>query len=118
MRRKHVFSLLMLSMGVALLVAATTVGAASSATRKVSSSKALRGGTLQINQSAGAFDTLDPQLAYVTNDWEVLGATQVMLLNYPDKGGSAGTCSPLRWRSRIRPSRRTGRSTRTTSGRV
>ena len=90
MRRKHVFSLLMLSMGVALLVAATTVGAASSATRKVSSSKALRGGTLQINQSAGALDTLDPQLAYVTNDWEVLGATQVMLLNYPDKGGSAG----------------------------
>ena len=40
-------SLLMLCMGVALLIAATTVGVASSGTQKASSSKALRGGTLR-----------------------------------------------------------------------
>jgi peptide/nickel transport system substrate-binding protein len=91
MRRKHVLSLLMLCMGVALLIAATTVGVASSATQKVSSSKALRGGTLRINQSAGAFDTLDPGLAYVTNDWEVLYSTGLNLVNFPNKAGQAGS---------------------------
>ena len=91
MRRKHVLSLLMLSMGVALLIAATTVGVASSATQKVSSSKALKGGVLKVNQSAGAFDTLDPGLAYVTNDWEVLYSTQLLLVNFPNKAGQAGS---------------------------
>ena len=91
MRRKQVLSLLMLSMGVALLVAAMTVGVATSATQKVSSSKALRGGTLRVNQSAGAFDTLDPGLAYVTNDWEVLYSTGLNLVNFPNKAGQAGS---------------------------
>jgi peptide/nickel transport system substrate-binding protein len=91
MRRKHVLSLLMLSMGVALLVAATTVGVASAKTQTVHSSKAKRGGVLHINQSAGAFDTLDPGLAYVTNDWEVLYSTQLLLLNFPNKAGQAGS---------------------------
>ena len=91
MRRKHVLSLLMLSMGVALLVAAMTVGVATSATQKAGSSKALRGGTLRVDQSAGAFDTLDPGLAYVTNDWEVLYSTQLLLVNFPNKSGAAGS---------------------------
>ena len=91
MRRKHVLSLLMLCMGVALLIAATTVGVASSATQKAGSAKALRGGTLRINQSAGAFDTLDPGLAYVTNDWEVLYSTGLNLVNFPNKAGQAGS---------------------------
>jgi len=91
MRRKHMLSLLMLCMGVALLVAATTVGVASSATQKASSAKSLRGGTLNVAQSAGAFDTLDPGLAYVTNDWETLYSTQLLLVNFPNKAGKAGT---------------------------
>jgi peptide/nickel transport system substrate-binding protein len=91
MRRKHLLSLLMLCTGVALLIAATTVGVASSATQKVSSAKALRGGTLRVDQSAGAFDTLDPGLAYVTNDWEVLYSTQLLLVNFPNKAGQAGS---------------------------
>jgi ABC-type transport system substrate-binding protein len=91
MRRKHVLSLLMLCTGVALLIAATTVGVASSATQKVNSSKALRGGTLRVAQSAGAFDTLDPGLAYVTNDWEVLYSTGLNLVNFPNKSGAAGS---------------------------
>jgi peptide/nickel transport system substrate-binding protein len=91
MRRKHVLSLLMLSMGVALLIAATTVGVASSATQKAGSAKALKGGVLKVNQSAGSFDTLDPGLAYVTNDWEVLYSTGLNLVNFPNKAGQAGS---------------------------
>jgi ABC-type transport system substrate-binding protein len=83
MRRKHVFSLLMSSTGVALLVAATTVAAASS------SQRALRGGTLRVDQ-VGTFDTLDPQLAYVSNDWQVLYSTQLLLVNFPNSTGQAG----------------------------
>jgi peptide/nickel transport system substrate-binding protein len=78
-------------MGVALLIAATTVGVASSATQKANSSKALRGGVLRVNQSAGSFDTLDPGLAYVTNDWEVLYSTGLNLVNFPNKAGQAGS---------------------------
>jgi peptide/nickel transport system substrate-binding protein len=77
-----VLSLLMSGLGVALLVAATTVGAASSATP--------RGGTLRVNLSGGVLDTLDPGLAYVTTDWQVLYSTQLLLVNYPNKAGQAG----------------------------
>jgi peptide/nickel transport system substrate-binding protein len=87
---RHIISLSMLSLGVALLVAATAVAAVSSATRKVGPSKALRGGTLKVVQSGGAFDTLDPALAYVPNDWQVLYSTQLLLVNHPDKPGQAG----------------------------
>lgn len=91
MRRKHVLSLLMLSMGVGLLVAAMTVGVASARTGQHNAKTATRGGTLQVDQSGGAFDTLDPQLSYVTNDWTVLSNTQLLLVNFPDKAGKAGT---------------------------
>jgi ABC-type transport system substrate-binding protein len=80
----------MSSLGVALLVAATTGGVAVSATRTAGATKGLRGGTLRIVQSGAAFDTLDPGLAYVTNDWDVLYSTQLLLVNFPDRGGKAG----------------------------
>ena len=88
MRRKHALSLLMLSMGVALLVAATTVGVASASSHHAS---AKAGGVLTVSQAGAAYDTLDPQLAYVTNDWLLLDSTQLLLVNFPDKGGKAGT---------------------------
>jgi len=91
MRRKHVLSLLMLSMGVALLIAATTVGVATSATQKAGHASALRGGVLKVAHSGGGFDTLDPQIAYVANDWAALYATQRLLLNFPNKVGKAGS---------------------------
>jgi peptide/nickel transport system substrate-binding protein len=91
MRRKHVLSLLMLSMGVALLIAATTVGVASSATQKAGHSYAKAGGVLKVAHSGGGFDTLDPQIAYVANDWAALYATQRLLLNFPNKVGKAGS---------------------------
>jgi peptide/nickel transport system substrate-binding protein len=85
MRRKHVFSLFMLSMGVALLVAAMTVGAAAASHK----AQAKGGGTLIVTQ-VGAFDTLDPQLSYVSNDWGLLYNTQLLLMNLPTNGGPKG----------------------------
>jgi peptide/nickel transport system substrate-binding protein len=85
MRRKHVFSLFMLSMGVALLVAAMTVGTAAASHK----AQAKGGGNLIVTQ-VGAFDTLDPQLSYVSNDWGLLYNTQLLLMNLPSKGGQKG----------------------------
>src|SRR5581483_6049405 len=85
MRRKHLLSLFMLSMGVALLVAAMTVGVATAKTAHANA----KGGNLIVTQ-VGAFDTLDPQLAYVSNDWGALYNTQLLLLNFPTKSGAAG----------------------------
>jgi len=93
MRKKHVLSLLLLTTGVALLIAATAVVGASSATRPsaVSGTKAHKGGILRIDQSSTDFDTVDPGLAYVTNDWSLLYATQMLLVNFPEKNGQAGS---------------------------
>jgi peptide/nickel transport system substrate-binding protein len=86
MRRKYLLSLFMLSMGVALLVAAMTVGPAAASHQ----AQAKSGGTLVVTQAGTAFDTLDPQLAYVSNDWGLLYNTQLLLLNLPSKGGQKG----------------------------
>jgi peptide/nickel transport system substrate-binding protein len=85
MRRKYLLSLFMLSMGVALLVAAMTVGSAAASHK----AQAKSGGNLVVTSTA-AFDTLDPQLAYVSNDWGALYNTQLLLVNLPSKGGAAG----------------------------
>jgi peptide/nickel transport system substrate-binding protein len=76
----------MLSMGVALLVAAMTVGSAAASHQ----AQAKGGSTLVVTQAGTAFDTLDPQLAYVSNDWGLLYNTQLLLMNLPSKGGQAG----------------------------
>jgi len=91
MRRKHVLSLLMLSMGIAMLVAAMTVGVATSAPQKANSANALRGGVLRVAHSGNGFDTLDPQIQYVANDAALLYSTQMLLVNFPDKAGKAGS---------------------------
>jgi peptide/nickel transport system substrate-binding protein len=94
MRKKHMLSLLLLTAGVALLVAATTVGVASSATSKytkASTATAHKGGVLRVDQSSTDFDTVDPGLAYVTNDWAMLYTTQMLLVNFPEKNGQAGS---------------------------
>ena len=91
MRKKHVFSLLLFGVGVALLSVALTAGVATSATRSHTSGAIKKGGTLKINQSSTDFDTVDPQLAYVTNDWALLYTTQILLVNFPEKAGQAGS---------------------------
>ena len=62
MRRTQVLSLLTLVTGVALLVAAMSVGSAASATRKNGSADAKKGGTLRVNEARADFDFVDPQL--------------------------------------------------------
>ena len=91
MRRKQVLSLFMLVMGVALLVAALSVGGASSATKKPGSAEALKGGTLKLNENSEDFDYVDPGLAYRTDDWSMLYSVNMMLVNFPEKAGAAGS---------------------------
>jgi peptide/nickel transport system substrate-binding protein len=91
MRRKQMISLFMLIGGVSLLVAALMVGTASSATHKVNSKNALKGGTLKINENSGDFDFVDPQLAYRTDDWDVIFTTAMQLVSFPEKTGAAGS---------------------------
>jgi ABC-type transport system substrate-binding protein len=91
MRRKQYLSLFMLVMGVALLVAATTVGAATSATQKASKSGIKKGGTLRLNEASADFDFVDPQLAYRTDDWSMLYTTAMQLVSFPEKTGAAGS---------------------------
>jgi peptide/nickel transport system substrate-binding protein len=94
MRKKHMLSLFMLVVGVALLVAATTVASASArgtAAPKASKAAPKKGGTLRVNQSSTDFDTVDPGLAYVTNDWTLDFAIGQNLVNFPEKNGQAGS---------------------------
>ena len=93
MRKRHVLSLFMLTAGAALLIAAVmSVGIASSATQSHQKAGAVhKGGVLRVNQSATDFDTVDPGLAYVTNDWAMLYTTQMLLVNFPEKNGQAGS---------------------------
>jgi peptide/nickel transport system substrate-binding protein len=82
-------------LGLSLLIAAAVVGVASSSVgrhaTKVSLSKAHKGGVLRIDQSNTDFDTVDPGLAYVANDWALLYNTQLLLVNFPEKNGQAGS---------------------------
>jgi peptide/nickel transport system substrate-binding protein len=73
----------MLSMGVALLVAAMVATSAMSATRSHSAA----GGTEHIGLSSPV-TFLDPQLAYDTGSWTVLENTEVTLLRYSDSNGA------------------------------
>lgn len=91
MRKKQMLSLFMLVLGVVLLVAATTVGAATSATKKAGSAEAKKGGTLRINQAASDFDFVDPQLAFRTDDSAMLYPTAMQLVSFPEKSGAAGS---------------------------
>src|SRR3954454_6046516 len=90
MRRKQVLSLFMLVLGAAMLVAAVSVGAASSSTKKAGSKDAKKGGTLRINQAESDFDFVDPQLAYRTDDWSMIYATSMPLVGFEEKSGAAG----------------------------
>jgi peptide/nickel transport system substrate-binding protein len=88
MRRKQLLSLFMLAVGAMLLVAALTVGPASSATSKANAGK---GGTLKINQSSADFDYVDPQIEYRTDDLAMVNLTAMNLIGFPEKSGTAGT---------------------------
>src|SRR3954453_11656577 len=93
MRRKQVLSLFMLVMGVTMLVAAVSLGAATTAQKKAGAAEAKKGSTLKLNEANADFDFVDPQLAYRTDDWAMLNTTAMPLVGFPEKAGAAG--SPL-----------------------
>src|SRR6476646_2742445 len=90
MRRKHLLSLFMLVVGVAMLVAAVSGGVAGSAVKKAGSAEANKGGTLRLNMADADFDFVDPQLAYRTDDWSMIYATSMPLVGFEEKTGAAG----------------------------
>src|SRR5256714_9639508 len=82
MSRRLSLSALVLALGTSMLVAAAFAGAASS--------KSTKGGVMKLNMSATDVDFSDPSLAYGTISWQIEYATQLKLLNYPDKGPPLG----------------------------
>src|SRR5919201_1142072 len=93
MRRRLWLSIAVCALGAGLLAAAGFASPASktSASSPSSTSSGKAGGTLHINISASDVDYIDPQLSYYVPGWALLYTTCRQLLNYPDKGGKAGT---------------------------
>jgi peptide/nickel transport system substrate-binding protein len=51
----------------------------------------LKGGTLRVNTANNDFQFTDPGLAYDTLAWTMLYTTQMLLVNFPEKNGQAGS---------------------------
>ena len=93
MRKKALLSGVTAALGVMLAAAvlASTASASSRATAKPVSKHALKGGTLRVNASNNDFEFTDPGLAYDTLSWSMLYTTQMLLVNFPEKNGQAGS---------------------------
>jgi len=91
MHKRFLLALTLAVIGAGLLVAAAFAGsAAPTKASKAGSAEVKRGGTLRINLSETDFEFLDPSLAYDSAGWTVLFATNMTLLNYPDKPAPVG----------------------------
>jgi peptide/nickel transport system substrate-binding protein len=94
MSRRNLLSALFASAGTAMVLAAVLTAPAVAAPRGVTASKpdtALRGGTLRVNAHDTDFEFTDPGIAYDTLSWSLLYTTQMLLVNFPDKNGQAGS---------------------------
>src|SRR5919109_2454865 len=85
MHRRLWLSVFMAALGALLLVVAGFAKAASS------SQAAKKGGTMRLNMSDTDLDFSDPSLSYYVIGWQVEYATQIKLVNYPDKAAPAGS---------------------------
>ena len=91
MHKRFLLALTCAVIGAGLLVATAFAGTtAPTKTSKSASAQAKKGGTLRINLSETDFEFLDPALAYDSAGWQVLFATNMTLLNYPDKPAPQG----------------------------
>jgi ABC-type oligopeptide transport system substrate-binding subunit len=91
MHKRFLLALTCAVIGAGLLVAAAFAGStAPTKASKSGSAEAKRGGTLRVNLSETDFEFLDPALAYDSAGWTVLFATNMTLLNYPDKPAPVG----------------------------
>ncbi len=75
--------------GATMLVASAFAG--TSSTSASSSAVAKKGGTLRVNVPDTDFEYTDPGLAYDTLSWSMIYTTSMMLANYPEKNGAAGS---------------------------
>src|SRR4051794_32376837 len=91
MSKRQALPALLLVVGAAMIAASVGVGVAGSATTRVTTGHALKGGTLKVNQANADFDYVDPQLAYRTDDWIMLFPTSMQLVSFREKAGAAGS---------------------------
>jgi len=91
MKKRVWLSGAMATLGTAMLVAAALAGPASSKPSRPSAHSQKKGGTMNINMSGTDVDYIDPALAYGTNSWQILDATCMKLLYYPDKPAPLGS---------------------------
>jgi peptide/nickel transport system substrate-binding protein len=77
--------------GLACAMFAATVLLTSQASAGPLSKGALKGGTLRVNLHDSDFEFTDPGLAYDTLVWSMLYTTQMLLVNFPEKSGQAGS---------------------------
>jgi ABC-type oligopeptide transport system substrate-binding subunit len=87
MRRRLWFTVVSLTVGLGMLLAASFASAASSP--QGAAKKAATGGTLRID-SRSDFDYIDPSLAYFSHSWQMLETVCENLYRYPDSEGNAG----------------------------
>jgi peptide/nickel transport system substrate-binding protein len=89
MKNRFWLSIVMATIGVALLVATAFAGAATSAPSASAKSDA-RGGTFRYDSNSD-FDYIDPSLAYFSHTWQLGAAIGLHLLGYADKEGTEGS---------------------------
>jgi peptide/nickel transport system substrate-binding protein len=89
MRIKTSIAAALALVGASMLVASAFAG--TSGTAASSSAAANKGGTLRITVPDSDFEYTDSGLSYDTLGWSMIYATNMMLANYPEKGGAAGS---------------------------
>jgi ABC-type transport system substrate-binding protein len=87
MRRRLWFTVVSLTIGLGMLLAASFANAASSP--QSATKKAATGGTLRVD-SRSDFDYIDPSLGYFSHTWQMLETVCENLYRYPDQEGNAG----------------------------
>ena len=88
MKGRMLASVVMTAIGASLLAAAMFASTAAGAGAASTAATAKKGGSLtQVSRSD--FDYVDPGLAYFSHSWEMMGATNLTLLYYPQTEGPA-----------------------------
>jgi ABC-type transport system substrate-binding protein len=83
------FSIVLGTLGLGLLLAAGFASPAEGGP-KASDRADARGGTLRIDGTSD-FDYIDTTLSYFSHSWQMLNATQLKLMSFPDREGAAGS---------------------------
>jgi len=88
MRRRLWFTVVSMTIGLGMLLAAGFASPAQSSPQGAAKASAA-GGTLRID-SRSDFDYIDPSLAYFSHSWQMLETVCENLYRYPDSEGNAG----------------------------